>query len=131
MTESKWPAFATFGEMLRRLRQRAQLTQDELGLAVGYSRAHIARLESNQRLPDVGTVQARFFPPLDLKSDSREAALLVKLAQAAHAQPLLVDEREIAPPRVVPNNLPYELTSFIGRSRRWQILSDCCPPRAC
>ena len=121
MTESKWPAFATFGEMLRRLRQRAQLTQDELGLAVGYSRAHIARLESNQRLPDVGTVQARFFPPLDLKSDSREAALLVKLAQAAHAQPLLVDEREIAPPRVVPNNLPYELTSFIGRQ---QALAD-------
>lgn len=121
MTESKWPAFATFGEMLRRLRQHAHLTQDEFGLAVGYSRAHIARLESNQRLPDVGTVQARFFAPLDLKPDSQEATLLVRLAQAAHAQPLLVDEREIAPTRVVPNNLPYELTSFIGRQ---QALAD-------
>ena len=28
------------------------MTQDELGLAVSYSRAHIARLENNQRLPD-------------------------------------------------------------------------------
>ena len=42
----------TFGELLRHLRQRARMTQDELGLAVSYSRAHIARLENNQRLPD-------------------------------------------------------------------------------
>jgi hypothetical protein len=37
----------TFGELLKHLRQRARLTQDEFGLAVGYSRAHVARLESN------------------------------------------------------------------------------------
>jgi predicted ATPase len=107
-------SFKTFGEMLKHLRQRAQLTQDELGIAVGYSRAHIARLESNQRLPDAGAVKARFFEPLDLKPDSAEAALLVKLAQSARAMPLLIEEHEEAPTSI-PNNLPYELTSFIGR----------------
>lgn len=52
-------SFTTFGELLKHLRQHAQMTQDEFGLAVGYSRAHIARLESNQRTPDAGAVQAR------------------------------------------------------------------------
>ncbi len=42
----------TFGESLRHLGQRARLTQDELGIAVGYSRAHIARLENGPRAPD-------------------------------------------------------------------------------
>ncbi len=109
-------SFTTFGELLKHLRQRAQMTQDEFGLAVGYSRAHIARLESNQRLPDAGAVKARFFEPLDLKPDSDEAILLVKLANSARAMPAsFVEEHEAAPAPTIPNNLPYELTSFIGR----------------
>lgn len=122
MAETKPPAFTTFGEMLKHLRQRAQLTQDELGLAVGYSRAHIARLESNQRTPDAGAVKARFFEPLDLRPDSNEAALLVKLAQTARALPALVEESDPAPASSIPNNLPYELTSFIGREQALQEL---------
>ncbi len=110
------PVFTTFGELLKHLRQRAQLTQDEFGLAVGYSRAHIARMESNQRLPDAGAVKARFLEPLDIRPDSDEAVLLMKLAHAAHAMPTpFVVEHEAAPAQAIPNNLPYELTSFIGR----------------
>lgn len=116
MAETKPPAFTTFGEMLRHLRQRAQITQEELGLAVGYSRAHIARLESNQRMPDAGAVRARFFEPLGITPDSSEAVLLMKLAQSARVVPTtVVEESEYTPAQVIPNNLPCELTSFIGR----------------
>src|SRR6185295_2020231 len=62
-------SFTTFGELLRHLRLRAHLTQDEFGLAVGYSRAHVARLENGQRLPDVGAVRARFAEALHLKDE--------------------------------------------------------------
>ena len=54
----------TFGASLRFLRKRAQLTQDELGRAVGYSREQIARLENGSRLPDLAVVAALFVPAL-------------------------------------------------------------------
>jgi len=56
------PAFATFGEMLHYLRRRAQMTQQELALAVGYSESMISRLEHDERQPDVATIQALFVP---------------------------------------------------------------------
>lgn len=55
---------ADFGAALRFLRKRAHLTQDELGLAVGYSREQIARLERGSRLPDLAVVAALFVPLL-------------------------------------------------------------------
>lgn len=45
-------SLTTFGELLRYLRQRAQLTQRDLALAVGYSISQISRLDQNQRLPN-------------------------------------------------------------------------------
>ena len=39
----------TFGELLRRLRRRAGLTQQQFGRAVGYSHTQVARLEGGQR----------------------------------------------------------------------------------
>ena len=110
MANTATPTFTTFGEMLKYLRQRARLTQDELGLAVGYSRAHVARLESNQRAPDAGAVRARFVEALQLETEAALAAQLIALAQAERGQ------GEAALPRQqVPNNLPVQLTSFIGR----------------
>ena len=50
----------TFGDLLRYLRQRAQLTQRDLALAVGYSVSQISRLEHNERLPDEVTLLAVF-----------------------------------------------------------------------
>ncbi len=61
---------ATFGLALRFLRKRAHLTQDELGLAVGYSREQVARLENGSRLPDLAVIAALFVPAL-LSSDER------------------------------------------------------------
>ncbi len=107
----------TFGDSLRHLRQRARLTQDEFGIAVGYSRAHIARLENNQRLPEPSAVRARFFEPLGLAPDSAEATQLAVLAAAAHdIRSLDSDEPESVAEHQTPNNLPYPVTSFVGRT---------------
>ena len=42
-------SFDTFGTLLRFLRRRAGLKQRELAARVGYSEAHISRLEGGQR----------------------------------------------------------------------------------
>ena len=52
--------FKTFGEMLRYLRVREHMTQRELALTVGYSDAHINRLEKGLRQPDSDVVATRF-----------------------------------------------------------------------
>jgi len=41
------------------LGERAQLTQRELAIAVGYTEGHASRLETNQRPPDLATVASR------------------------------------------------------------------------
>ncbi len=108
--------FTTFGAYLRYLRRRARLTQRELGLAVGYSDVQIARLEKNQRRPDVMTVQARFVEALDLLHQPALAARLVELAAASRSA--ANDERSpdlLSPPSQRRTNLPAQLTRFIGR----------------
>src|SRR3984893_1191200 len=75
--------FVTFGELLRYLRRRAGLTQTELSIAVGYSDAQISRLEQNLRLPDVATLQARFFSALRLQHETAARKRLWQLAPAA------------------------------------------------
>ncbi len=82
------PAFHSFGEALRYFRKRAQLTQAELGRAVGYSREYIAQLEGDHRNPDPTTVAALFIPALDLTHSPADAARLVKLATASRGKSL-------------------------------------------
>jgi predicted ATPase/transcriptional regulator with XRE-family HTH domain len=74
------PLPGTFGDALRFLRKRAQLTQDELGRSVGYSREQIARLENGSRLPDLAVVAALFIPALFLE---REAPLVEQFLNLA------------------------------------------------
>ena len=84
MTETRSPApLATFGEFLHHLRWRARLIQRELGAAVGYSEAHIARLKSNQRMPDPAVVCAQFVEALHLQDDPEAASQLIRLAETA------------------------------------------------
>lgn len=113
MTETPSLApLATFGEYLRYLRRRAQLTQRELGAAVGYSEAHIARLESNQRLPDPAMVSAQFVEALGLKDDPEAAQRLIHLAELARETRSVHKPASHAPP----TNLRTQLTSFVGRA---------------
>ena len=112
----------TFGSLLKHLRRRARLTQRELGIAVGYSEAHVARLESGSRLPDLLTVRSLLVPALGLEKDASLAARLVELAEASrgevHAAALPEDASPTASPQNRPRgNLPILLTRFIGRER--------------
>jgi predicted ATPase len=107
------PAFRTFGEMLRHLRRRARMTQRELGIAVGYSEAHIARLESNQRTPDPAVVSGQMVEALSVHPQSEEASQFLSLAEAARN-----GARGEAPAMAIdrpPTNIRAQLTSFVGR----------------
>ncbi len=119
MTESssvvtRFNSFASFGELLRHLRRRARITQRALGIAVGYSEAHIARLESNQRTPDPAVVSAQFADALDIQREPELVAHLIKLAELAKEGPRAQAEQE-AQPQGPPTNLRVQLTSFVGR----------------
>src|SRR5215813_13340698 len=70
----------TFGDLLRCLRRRAGITQMELALAVGYSNTQISRLEQNERLPDIPTIEARFIFALGLEEEPKAVARLLDLA---------------------------------------------------
>ena len=116
-------AGATFGGLLKFLRRRAQLTQRELGLAVGYSESQISRLERNERLPDMAAVAALYVPALGLEDDPAAAAQLLALAAAARGEALPPDSSAGLPPLRPPagagaeaaSRLPHALTPFIGR----------------
>src|SRR5688572_1787241 len=72
--------FVTFGDLLRFLRRRMGLTQMELSIAVGYSNTQISRLEQNERLPDIPTIEARFVSALGLEDEPKAVARLLDLA---------------------------------------------------
>src|SRR5262245_58767340 len=78
----------TFGDLLKYLRRRAQRTQRELAIAVGYSEAHVSRLEKNQRLPDLSTLAALFVPALGLENEPEIVKQLLELAASARGQSL-------------------------------------------
>ena len=112
MAGTDMESFTTFGDLLKYLRRRARMTQRELGIAVGYSESQITRLESGQREPDAIMVEHQFVEALDLKRDPEAANRLIALAKNAP----VVDANTIAPVApAIPNNLPVQLTRFIGR----------------
>jgi len=76
----------TFGDLLKYLRKRARLSQRDLAAAVGYTDAHLSRLENNERLPDLATVAALFVPALDLREDPASMERLLKLAANARGE---------------------------------------------
>ena len=76
----------TFGDLLKRLRKRAGMTQDDLAAATGYSRSLIGALERNDRLPDVEVVIQTYLPALGLQEEPLLAAQLVELAALARGE---------------------------------------------
>jgi len=72
--------FTTFGDLLRFLRRRVGMTQLELAHAVGYSDTQISRLEQNERLPDIPTIEASFIPALGLEDEPKAITRLLELA---------------------------------------------------
>ena len=111
------PDFDSFGDLLKYLRRRARLTQKELSIATGYSESYISRLEKNQRPPDTAAISALFVPALDLENDPETAVRLLELAQKTRGtQPPTAVPPPASPANRPTHNLPYTLTTFIGRS---------------
>src|SRR5260370_37662990 len=94
--------FTTFGDLLKFLRRRAGLSQQELSIGVGYSVSQISRLEKNQRAPDAAAVAARFVPELDLEKEKEWVARLLELATESHAEVETPEQETNAPPKPTP-----------------------------
>jgi len=104
--------FSTFGDLLKYLRKREELTQREFAILVGYSDTQISRLEQSQRVPDAATLKALFVPALHLEHEPQWVARLLELAKQARLEEL--PKKTAA---LIPNNLPSSLTTFIGREK--------------
>lgn len=83
----------TFGNMLRQLRRRAGLTQEDFGKLVGFCPSQIARLEADQRRPNVAIVQDVFIKQLNLDTQPELALQLLKCAQLAQEMPIANSRR--------------------------------------
>ena len=99
--------FLSFGELLRYLRRRAGLTQDELGRAIGYGREQVVRFEKDQRKPDIDVVRLHFIEALGLHKEVELAARLIELAAVAKAK--------TTADMVLARSLPTPVTRLFGR----------------
>ncbi len=120
--------FKNFGELLRFLRERAELSQRELALQVGYHYSYMSRIEKNERIPDSATLMARFVPALGLEDEPLWTERLLKLASGedkptTRQQPAGKPSASHAPAAVstlptfeIPlSPLPLSLTPLLGR----------------
>lgn len=115
---------ALFGSWLKQRRKARGLTQEELAQQIGYSARTIEKIESGERRPSRQAVEllaACFDIPLD------ERAMFAAFARGVSpvAPPSLLQARapvhwQVAPRR--PNNLPAQLTAFVGREAPLQVL---------
>src|SRR5829696_7009676 len=113
-------SFTNFGELLRFLRERAELSQKQLALEVGYHYSYMSRIEKNQRIPDPTTLMARFVPALSLEGEPQWTARLLELAGGAESKTSSLSA-SASPPTALPifdlssSNLPLILTPLLGR----------------
>jgi predicted ATPase/transcriptional regulator with XRE-family HTH domain len=119
-------SFATLGDLLRYLRERARLSQRELAAQVNYHYSTISRIEKNSHTPDIPTLMGRFVPALDLDNKPEWIARLRELASPQNRIP--PDLARAAPTRAesAPAPLPAAFTSLLGREREtdalWEML---------
>jgi predicted ATPase/DNA-binding XRE family transcriptional regulator len=115
-------ATISFGYWLRRQRKALDLTQQTLADRVGCSLAAIKKIESDERHPSRQIVE-RLADILGVAANQREIFLEVARGLRPVDQLLLAREPAIStstPSQTresLPNNLPVQLTSFIGRER--------------
>ncbi len=67
----------TFGQVLRRLRKQADLTQEQLGFEAELERNYISMLERGERQPTLSTLM-KLAPPL--KCTASQLVALVEIA---------------------------------------------------
>jgi predicted ATPase len=119
-------AFPSFGDLLRYLRKRAELSQRELALHVGYHYSSMSRIENNEYIPDPAVLMSRFIPALHLEKEPAWTKRLLELATfgeegvAPQTERQLVSLDPIAEPVAldfdpIPNIFPISLTPLLGR----------------
>src|SRR6266498_382845 len=112
----------SFGYWIRRQRKALDLTQQVLAERVGCSLAAIKKIESDERRPS-RQIAERLADILGVAANQREIFLEVARGIRPVDQLLLTREPAIStstPSQTresLPNNLPIQLTSFIGRER--------------
>ena len=122
--------FATFGELLRYLRERVELSQKELALQVGYHYSYMCRIEKNQRTPDTSALMTRFVPALALDDEPQWTARLLELAGRTSAAKTPPVDLNPSPTTALPifdlsaSNLPIFLNSLLGRDKEVNALTD-------
>jgi predicted ATPase/Tfp pilus assembly protein PilF len=128
-------SFTKFGELLHYLRERAELSQRELALQVGYHYSYMSRIEKNERIPDAATLKAQFIPALGLQEEPDWAARLLELATVRYKaissspghtsdSPVMVfAEKEEAEPSAL-TSLPIPITPLLGRETEAAALKE-------
>ncbi len=114
------PALGAGGDLadlLRRYREAAGLTQEEVAERAGLSREAISLLErAERRRPQVYTLR-KLAQALALSETEQGVLLAARRSRAARGR-AAPEEEEAAPPALpCPSNLPLALTSFVGRTR--------------
>lgn len=108
--------FTTFGELLRYLRERANLSQRELAQRVGYHYSYISRLEKNERTLNASILQKLFIPALKLENDPKSIAHLLELAASVNTSAAINDSgQQPATSTALSVGLPVSLTPLLGR----------------
>jgi predicted ATPase len=119
-------SFSNFGDLLRYLRKRAELSQRELALHVGYHYSYMSRIESNEHIPDPATLMARFVPALGLEKEPAWTRRLLELATPGEkrtasqtgskpASPGPATESPATDLDSLPGLFPVSLTPLLGR----------------
>ena len=129
-------SFTSFGELLRYLRERVELSQKELAAQVGYHYSYMSRIEKNQRTPDPKTLLARFIPALALDDEPQWTARLLELAGGSNMSlSSTVSTPDAKPAPFSPttalpifdlsaSNLPVFLTPLLGRNTEVSALTE-------
>lgn len=129
-------ATVTFGTLLKQLRKRAGLTQNDLAAALSCSVSLVSALERNQRLPDLQTVIQHYLPALGLQEEPSLAAHLVALAAQSRGEkaPLFPTRSSVGLPAATTtkgatgtapaHRLPIPPTHLVGRDQEVTLLCN-------
>ncbi len=121
-------SFPNFGDLLRYLRKRAELSQRELALQVGYHHSSMSRIENNEYVPDPAVLMSRFVPALRLEKEPAWTRRLLELATTGDEgrvpqtgnTPASLDPFPDSATTAIdssPSLLPISLTPLLGRQQ--------------
>src|SRR5215216_8001630 len=90
-------SFSNFGDLLRYLRKRAELSQRDLALQVGYHYSYMSRIENNEYVPDAAVLMSRFVPALGLEKEPVWTKRLLELANVSEERTVTTSGSKPAP----------------------------------